>query len=115
MQTRSGAPSCEEHLAIQTLVNRFENAFDQGDLDAHMATWGEEITFRSPFGDFDDHSSYREWASAFTAQTREQGGTRHLISKRCDGRIYNPAFNDVLLRSDNGWRFRQLRLESDQS
>jgi hypothetical protein len=52
MQTRSGAPSCEDHLAIQILVNRFENAFDQGDLDAHMATWGEEIAFRGTCGGF---------------------------------------------------------------
>lgn len=135
MQADTGFGSPEDHLAIQTLANRFENAFDLGDLNAHMATWADEITFRSAFGDFDDRASYREWAAAFMAQTRAQGGTRHLITNteiefdgnravhRCyltiimrrDRQFYTSAFTDILLRTDKGWRFRERRLESDQT
>lgn len=135
MQAKQSFGSPEDHLEIQDLVNRFENAFDQGDLDAHMATWGEEITFRSAFGDFDDRASYREWASAFMVQTRAQGGTRHLITNteievdgdravhRCyltiimrrERQFYTSAFTDALLRTEKRWRFRERRLESDQA
>jgi len=37
---------------MRTLVNHSEKALHQGDLDAHIATWGDEIAFRSPCGGF---------------------------------------------------------------
>lgn len=68
-------------LAIIELAARFENAFDDHDLDAHVATWTSPMSFRSPFGDHDDLDGYREWAQGFMSQTSDMfGGTRHLLT-----------------------------------
>jgi ketosteroid isomerase-like protein len=69
-----------DQLAIAQLVYRFENAFDAGDLEGHMATWAEEMSFESPFGSYQDRQAYREWVRQFIEQTKAMGGTRHLIN-----------------------------------
>jgi ketosteroid isomerase-like protein len=69
-----------DKLAIMQLVHRFENAFDAGDIDAHMATWAEEMAFESPFGTYSDRNAYKEWVIGFMGQTKAMGGTRHLIT-----------------------------------
>ena len=107
-----------------------------------MSTWAEKVTFRSPFGDYDDRESYREWVSGFYAQTSSMGGTRHLITNNVIavdgdratqtcyltilGQTMNdgaPAimatvrFEDELTRTADGWRFvaRTLHLDQDPS
>ena len=70
-----------DHLRIKELAARFEKTFDDGDLDAHMATWTREMSFESPFGSYDTREGYRGWVEGFVAQTREQyGGTRHVVA-----------------------------------
>ena len=134
--TRSNA---DDHLAIIELANVFENAFDEGDLDAHMATWADEMRFESPFGDYDDREGYREWVTGFSQQMQGMGGTRHLITNtvidvrgdRATQTCYlviigqrmnagGPAlmatvrFEDELVRTDAGWRFAERVLHLDQ-
>lgn len=127
-----------DKLAIQQLVHRFENAFDAGDLDAHMATWAEEMRFESPFGNHDNRTAYRAWVASFVEQTRAMGGTRHLINN-CDIEVrgdeatmfcYLTILNrqqrsiiatttceDTLRRIDGQWKFtgRVLRVDQDLS
>ena len=70
-----------DHFQIKELAARFEKTFDDGDLDAHMATWTQEMSFESPFGSYDTREGYRGWAEGFKAQTLEQyGGTRHVVA-----------------------------------
>ena len=69
-----------DHIAIQELSNLFENTFDEGAIDAHMATWASEICFQSPFRNYDSRESYREWVQGFYDQMSGIGGTRHLIT-----------------------------------
>lgn len=70
-----------EKLAIMELAARFEIAFDQGNINDHMATWGDEMSFESPFGTYSDKPSYREWVEGFSKQMMEQyGGTRHIVT-----------------------------------
>ena len=133
------AETAPDHIAIVELTNLFENAFDEGDIDAHMATWADEIAFRSPFGNYDDRESYREWVSGFYEQMSSAGGTRHLITNNVVavdgdratqtcylvilGQTMNeggPAlmatvrFEDVLVRTADGWRFAERTLHLDQ-
>ena len=72
--------TADSTLAIVQLAHHFENTFDAGDLNAHLATWGEALAFASPFGDYDDHAGYREWVTGFSQQMQQAGGTRHLIT-----------------------------------
>ncbi|MCK0167259.1 nuclear transport factor 2 family protein [Jannaschia sp. S6380] len=133
------AQTAADHIAIVELSNQFENAFDEGDLDAHMATWADEISFTSPFGNYDDRDGYRDWVSGFMGQMAGMGGTRHLITnaviavdgdtarQTCYlvivGRTMNeggPAmmatvrFEDELVRTEGGWRFSSRELILDQ-
>ena len=63
------------------LIHRFENAFDLGDFDAHLATWADEMSFGSPFGNFDKKADYEQWVRGFYSWAESNyGGTRHLIT-----------------------------------
>lgn len=133
----NGDPS--DHIAIKALSNVFEIAFDENDVEMHMATWDKTLIFRSDFGDFNDHASYREWVVGFMKQMSEMGGTRHLITntvidvegheahQSCyltvvgaqvnDGKpdlFGTLRFDDHLVCTTRGWRFRKRVLNLDQ-
>ena len=133
------AETAADHIAITELTNLFENAFDEGDIDTHMATWADTLSFTSPFGNYDSRESYREWVQNFSNQMSGMGGTRHLITNSVivvDGdtarqtaylvilaRTANeggPApmatvrFEDELTRTADGWRFTSRTLNLDQ-
>ena len=136
--------SADDTLAIVQLANHFENAFDAADIDAHMATWADDLSFTSPFGDYDSRDGYREWVTGFSDQMQGAGGTRHLITNwvadaagddaatlTCyltilgqtmnDGRpvvVATVRFEDRLVRTGaggfGGWRFAHRTLHLDQ-
>ena len=133
------AEMAADHIAIQELTNLFENAFDEGDIDTHMATWADAISFTSPFGNYDTREAYREWVQGFSNQMSGMGGTRHLITNSVIsidgdnatqtaylviiGATMNdggPAlmatvrFEDELTRTADGWRFTSRTLNLDQ-
>ena len=133
------AETAADHVAIAELTNLFENAFDEGDIDTHMATWADTLSFTSPFGNYDTRENYREWVQNFSDQMSGMGGTRHLITNSVIaidgdtarqtaylvilGRTMNdggPAlmatvrFEDELARTDEGWRFTSRTLHLDQ-
>lgn len=122
-------------LAIQQQVNRFENAFDAGDIEAHMATWAEEVSFESPFGNYQDRHAYRDWVLEFMQQTKAMGGTRHLINNAdiqiegdtatmyCYLTILNQQKRSIIASStcqdffrkiDGQWKFTRRVLHVDQ-
>ncbi|MGL5819038.1 MAG: nuclear transport factor 2 family protein [Phycicoccus sp.] len=71
----------DDRAAIMRLIHRFENAFDLGDFDAHLATWADDMSFGSPFGDFETKADYEQWLRGFYTWAQENyGGTRHLIT-----------------------------------
>ena len=135
--------SADDTLAIVQLAHRFENAFDQAELDVHLDTWVEDISFASPFGDHDTRAGYRDWVTGFSAQMQAAGGTRHLITNwviegdgdhatmecyltilgqtMAEGRptvVGTVRFQDQLVRTDGadfrGWRFAHRTLHLDQ-
>ena len=83
------AQTATDKLEIQELAARFEHAFDEGDFDAHMALWKSEMSFESPFGNYDTAEAYRGWVEGFYEQAQgNYGGTRHLVTNfdiRVDG------------------------------
>ena len=125
-----------DKLAIAELCHIFEIAFDDGDIDAHMDTWVEDLSFSSAFGDHDTREGYIGWVKGFYEQTQQAGGTRHLISNsvatirgdrathtayltvlnRKDGSVMGTArFDDELVRTDDGWRFAARALSVDEN
>ena len=133
----------KDQLDIKELAARFEKAFDDGDMDAHMATWAQEMSFTSPFGSYDTREDYRGWVEGFYNQMSEQyGGTRHVMANheitvdgdtatmtayliifgRNGGDTPQPvvagtaAFTDDRLeRIDDQWRFTHRTLVFDQA
>ncbi len=127
-------PQAADELAIMEVSNRFENAFDDGDLEAHLATLSDDIVFESnASGTYRGKEAYRGWVEPFPAQA--QGGTRHVMTNfeievRGDtatatsyltilGRT-GPAvgataeFTDELARMDGRWVFTTRRQVIDQ-
>ena len=128
-----------DHAAIAALTHLHETAFDAGDVDGHMATWGPTLRMRSPFGDHDDHAGYRDWVTGFSERMQAMGGTRHLITnaaaavegetatqtayltvlgRTTDGGgpslLATARFEDELTRTPEGWRFASRTLHLDQ-
>ena len=135
--------SADDTLAIVQLAHHFENAFDQGDMEAHLGTWVEDLSFTSPFGDYDTRAGYRDWVTGFSEQMQAAGGTRHLITNwvldgagdaatmtcyltilgqaMSEGRptvVATVRFEDRLVRTGadgfRGWRFAHRTLHLDQ-
>lgn len=123
-----------DRIAIIELASAYENAFDEGDLDKHMATWTDGVSFDSPFGSFSDEAGYLAWLTGFKAQTVANGGTRHLMTNHEIGiegdtatmtsylTILNKAdrtiistgvFTDRLRRTEDGWRFVHRTISVD--
>ncbi len=116
-----------DRLAIMDVASRFETTFDRGELDEHMAFWGETLAFESPYmGDFRDHAGYREALRRFYDDLQGKGGTRHLMTNfevdlsgdRAQVRSYLTVFNrasgamlgvvewrDEMARTAAGWRY----------
>ncbi len=70
----------DNYQEIINLESRAEMTFDNGSFDEHLALWAEnECKFESPFGSFDEASSYIEWLKGFYEMTQKMGGTRHLV------------------------------------
>lgn len=127
-------PTTSDELEIIELANRFENTFDRGDIDAHMATWADGASFVSPFGNYELPGPYRQWVQGFYNET-SAFGTRHLITNNevqvsgdratmtCYLTILNQTdrsilattvFNDSLARIDGQWKFTYRELTVDQ-
>lgn len=135
MNTLVLSDTVADQLAIQQLVHRFENTFDAGDLDSHMTTWADDMSFESSFGNHSDRDSYRAWVASFIEQTKAMGGTRHLINN-CEIEVrgdeatmfcYLTILNrqkrsiiatttcqDSLRRIDGQWKFTRRVLQVDQ-
>jgi|GEM_PF-705059 len=133
--TNSSGPSPDK-LAIMELAARFEKAFDNGDIDAHMSTWANTMQFESPFGNFDNREAYRAWVTQFAEIAAQSGGTRHVMLNheiKVTGNtaemhaylfIYSrrptPTLNFTTVVTDrfrkiNGqWKFTYRKLEIDQ-
>lgn len=123
-------------LAIMQLASRFETAFDNGDIEGHMATWGDELVFESPFGTYTDREAYRAWVGMFIQQAAQSGGTRHVMLNHevlVDGdraemhaylfiyqRLPTPTLGfttvvtDRFRRIGGEWKFVYRKLEIDQ-
>ena len=127
-----------DKLAIMELAARFEITFDAGDIDGHLDTWVDDLTFESPFGDYRRKDTYRAWVEEFNRVAMAGGGTRHLVTNfaievtgdsatmTCYlvilGATMPPAIgfttvftDDRLRRVDGEWKFVHRTLEVDQA
>jgi ketosteroid isomerase-like protein len=126
-----------DELAIMELAARFETTFDAGDVEGHLDTWVDDLSFESPFGSYQGKAAYRAWVEEFNRQAMAGGGTRHLVTNfeievagdeatmTCYlvilGATTPPAVgfttvftDDRLRRVDGEWRFVHRTLEVDQ-
>ena len=125
-----------DRTAIIELVCAFENAFDEGDFDAHMSVWAKEMAFESPFATVSTHAEYRQWVEGFYAQVQEAEPTRHLLTNavvsldgdaarmvayltvfgQTSGKMLGTGrFDDELIRTKAGWRFARRRFSPDEN
>src|SRR3712207_3255186 len=62
-----------DELAIMELAARFENTFDAGDVEGHLEAWVDDLTFESPFGNYQGKDAYRTWVTEFRSEERRVG------------------------------------------
>ena len=128
-----------DHRAIVELSNFFDNTIDEGDIDAHMSVWADDMRFESPFGTFDAKEDYRAWVEEFHRSAQAYGGTRHLVTNNVIGvdgdratqtcyqvilgrteddgapkMLASARMEDELVRTPDGWRFARRVLHLDQ-
>jgi hypothetical protein len=95
-------------IEIMELASRFETTFDEGQLDEHMETWGESITFESPYmGNLYSPQEYRAALEEFYEQLQKEGGTRHLMTNHeiqlNDQAAEMTSYLTVLNKKTNQW------------
>ena len=143
-QSWAQARVAADKVAIQELASRFENTFDEGRIDAHLATWVDNLTFVSPFGTYRGKAAYAQWVREFYKVAQASGGTRHLVTNfeidvrgdtatmkaylmivirkpavidgvRFHPIAYSTAFtNDRLVRVNGRWKFAARTLQIDE-
>jgi ketosteroid isomerase-like protein len=117
--------------AVKQLVNRYNLAFDYGDVDAYLATWTEDGLFArsTALRSYQGHDELRELITTYPVNGRHvssnfvvtvDGDTATASSYLLyldaeDG--YRPVmfgvYSDELVREDDGWKFRARRLQVD--
>jgi ketosteroid isomerase-like protein len=78
--TDDSTDEAADTLAIMDLANRFEVAFDHGDIEASVEMWTDDGVFEHPSGTYTGKDAYREWANAFYQQAQQGGGSHHLLT-----------------------------------
>src|SRR3712207_3197219 len=62
-----------DKVAIMELAARFENTFDAGDVEGHLDTWVDDLSFESPFGNCQGKDAYRAWVTEFNRVAMASG------------------------------------------
>ncbi|WP_182920323.1 nuclear transport factor 2 family protein [Nocardioides cavernaquae] len=127
--------SVEDTLAIVSLSNAQMRSLDDHDVDAWVAAWVPDGTFIATYGTFAGHAEIRAFIDGHIAAGKEDGA-RHLMTNYVvdgDGdratitcavtklQVEKPPFiiasgiyRDVVVRTDEGWRFESRQLDIDR-
>ncbi len=121
---------------ILNVTHRAEMTFDDGDFDAHLALWTEEVRFESPFGNAGDAATYRQFIEGFYKKVSSVGGTRHfvinpvitlegdnavvdaylhVINRRDGSFMGSSVIHDELRRVAGTWKLTMRRVMPDQA
>lgn len=131
-----GKSTRNDYQSIMNAESLAEQSFDNGDFDQHMSLWGNEVTFESPFGSFEnDSDGYLGWLKGFYNQTQAMDGTRHLImnpvitingneaqfvgylqilNKKDGSFMGTSVMNDRFKKTTDGWKFTYRSVAPDQ-
>ncbi|WP_131738412.1 nuclear transport factor 2 family protein [Actinomadura roseirufa] len=126
--------SLEDKIAIQELANTHVKHLDAHDVDAWTGLWIPGGTFEATYGTFEGHEAIKEFILGHIAAGKEDGA-RHVMTNfviEGDGdratvyslvvklQVAQPPFiiatgvyNDVVVRTGEGWRFESRKLDVD--
>ena len=133
-ESTNSADVAAEKVAIIELANRFENTFDDGDLDANAEMWTDDGVFENSAGTFEGKDAIRAWAEQFYGMAASADGGHHLLTNfeiEVDGdtaemtsyltliisvtspnpSVISSEFTDRLVKVDGEWKFQHRRLE----
>jgi pimeloyl-ACP methyl ester carboxylesterase/ketosteroid isomerase-like protein len=117
--------------AIKQLVNRYNLAFDYGDVEAYLATWKDDGLFNRSTArrSYRGHDELRELITTYPVNGRHvssnfivdvQGDTAtassyllYLNAEASYQAVMFGVYADELVRTDDGWKFQTRRLQVD--
>jgi hypothetical protein len=127
--------SADDKIAIQELSNTHVKYLDAHEVDAWAGLWLPEGKFIATYGTFTCHDEIKEFIRGHIAAGKEDGA-RHVLSNYViegDGDratvyslvvkiqvekapfiIATGVYNDVVVRTADGWRFESRQLDVDK-
>ncbi|MCW2944882.1 MAG: hypothetical protein JWR24_1599 [Actinoallomurus sp.] len=126
--------SVEDKIAIQELSNTHVKYLDAHEVDAWANCWIPEGKFIATYGTFQGHEAIKEFIRGHIKAGKEEGA-RHVLTNYViegDGDratvyslvvkiqvvkapfiIASGVYNDVAVRTADGWRFESRQLDVD--
>jgi hypothetical protein len=127
--------SADDKIAIQELSNTHVKYLDAHEVDAWAGLWLPEGKFIATYGTFTGHDEIKEFIRGHIAAGKEDGA-RHVLTNYViegDGDratvyslvvkiqvekapfiIATGVYNDVVVRTADGWRFESRQLDVDK-
>ncbi|MEV4184086.1 nuclear transport factor 2 family protein [Streptosporangium canum] len=127
--------SVEDKLAIQELSSTQMRFLDAHDVDGWVGCWVPDGQFIATYGTFTGHDAVKEFIIGHIAAGKEDGA-RHLMTnyviegdgdratsyclvlkvqvEKAPHIIASGVYNDVLVRTPEGWKFESRRLDVDK-
>ncbi|KXX59687.1 nuclear transport factor 2 family protein [Rhodococcus sp. LB1] len=126
--------SVDDKVAIETLSNTQMRYLDQHAVDEWVGCWADDGRFIATYGTFTGHAAIKEFIVGHIAAGKEDGA-RHLMSnyviegdgdratsycvvlkvqvEKAPHIIASGVYNDVLVRTSQGWKFESRQLDVD--
>ncbi|MFE5325419.1 nuclear transport factor 2 family protein [Embleya sp. NPDC056575] len=126
--------SVEDKLAIQELSHAQMRCLDAHDVDGWVGCWVPDGRFTATYGTFTGHDAIREFIVGHIAAGKEDGArhvmTNHVVEgdgdraasyslvvkvqvEKAPHIIATGVYNDVAVRTPEGWRYESRRLDID--
>lgn len=127
--------SAEDKIAIQELSNTHVKYLDAHEVEAWAGCWVPNGKFIATYGTFEGHEAIKEFIRGHIKAGKEDGARHTLVNYVIEGDgdratvyslvvkvqvekapfiIATGVYNDVVVRTPEGWKFESRQLDVDK-
>lgn len=127
--------SAEDKIAIQELSNTHVKYLDAHEVEAWAGCWVPDGKFIATYGTFEGHEAIKEFIRGHIKAGKEDGARHTLVNYVIEGDgdratvyslvvkvqvekapfiIATGVYNDVVVRTSEGWKFESRQLDVDK-